>query len=114
MAETKETQNPTPPPYELNEKWDACIDLSLRRFVYSSLAGALGGLLFFRSPVTRWASVAFGAGVGIGTAYTECSYILDGLTAKWTPPKVSTVPPVVSNQVRLVGTLLLFNDDHEE
>lgn len=47
MAETKETQNPTPPPYELNEKWDACIDLSLRRFVYSSLAGALGGLLFF-------------------------------------------------------------------
>eukprot|EP00268_Persea_americana_P014338 TRINITY_DN16345_c0_g1_i3.p1 TRINITY_DN16345_c0_g1~~TRINITY_DN16345_c0_g1_i3.p1 ORF type:complete len:108 (+),score=22.56 TRINITY_DN16345_c0_g1_i3:104-427(+) len=98
MAETKETQNPTPPPYDLNEKWDACIDLSLRRFVYSSLAGALGGLLFFRSPVTRWASVAFGAGVGIGTAYTECSYILDGLTAKWTPAKVSTVPPVVSNQ----------------
>ena len=47
MAETKETQNPTPPPYDLNEKWDACIDLSLRRFVYSSLAGALGGLLFF-------------------------------------------------------------------
>lgn len=61
------------------------------------------------SPVTRWASVAFGAGVGIGTAYTECSYILDGLTAKWTPAKVSTVPPVVSNQVRLVVTLLLFN-----
>lgn len=26
------------------------------------------------SPVTRWASAAFGAGVGIGAAYTECSY----------------------------------------
>ncbi|CAL5358555.1 unnamed protein product [Camellia sinensis] len=29
------------------------------------------------SPVTRWASVALGAGVGIGSAYTECSYKFD-------------------------------------
>ncbi|KAL6010413.1 hypothetical protein ACLOJK_000845 [Asimina triloba] len=94
-----EEKKATPPPdYDLNAKWDACLDLSLRRFVYSSLAGAFGGLLLFMasldskvirhmcsfsvllksgSPVTRWASVAFGAGVGLGTAYTECSYKFD-------------------------------------
>uniref|UniRef100_A0A2P2IQV1 Uncharacterized protein n=1 Tax=Rhizophora mucronata TaxID=61149 RepID=A0A2P2IQV1_RHIMU len=32
---------------DVNAKWDACLDLTLRRFVYSSLAGAFGGLLFF-------------------------------------------------------------------
>ncbi|XP_054811208.1 uncharacterized protein LOC129312571 isoform X3 [Prosopis cineraria] len=36
-----------PPPYDLNAKWDACLDLTIRRFVYSSLSGAFGGLLFF-------------------------------------------------------------------
>ncbi|GAV66051.1 DUF543 domain-containing protein [Cephalotus follicularis] len=61
----------------MNAKWDACLDLTVRRFVYSSLAGAFTGLLFFRSPVTRWASVAFGAGVGIGSAYIECSHVFD-------------------------------------
>ncbi|XP_068655343.1 MICOS complex subunit MIC10-like [Aristolochia californica] len=71
-----------PPRYDINAKWDACLDLSIRRVVYSSLAGAAGGLVFFRSPVTRWASVAFGAGVGIGTAYTECSYLFNE-----SPPK---------------------------
>ncbi|XP_077212259.1 MICOS complex subunit, putative (DUF543) [Tasmannia lanceolata] len=80
MAENKQI----PPQYDLNAKWDAFLDLSLRRFVYSSLAGGFGGLLLFRSPVTRWASVAFGAGVGLGTAYTECSYKFDG-----SPPKSS-------------------------
>ncbi|KAL8240433.1 hypothetical protein R6Q59_013788 [Mikania micrantha] len=29
------------------------------------------------SPVTRWASIAFGAGVGIGSAYSECSQKFD-------------------------------------
>ncbi|MBA0602803.1 hypothetical protein Gorai_002970 [Gossypium raimondii] len=44
MGENKEL---TPSKYDMNAKWDACIDLTLRRFVYSSLAGAFGGLLFF-------------------------------------------------------------------
>lgn len=34
--------------YDLNAKWDACIDLGARRCVYSSLAGAFTGLLLFR------------------------------------------------------------------
>ncbi|CAH8253219.1 unnamed protein product [Arabidopsis lyrata] len=62
---------------DVNAKWDACLDLTARRFVYSSLGGAFSGLLFFRSPVTRWASIAFGAGIGIGSAYTDCSRVFD-------------------------------------
>ncbi|XP_054811207.1 MICOS complex subunit MIC10 isoform X2 [Prosopis cineraria] len=81
-----------PPPYDLNAKWDACLDLTIRRFVYSSLSGAFGGLLFFRSPVTRWASVAFGAGVGIGSAYTECSRLFDGSSTTSASPKISATP----------------------
>ncbi|KAG5224622.1 MICOS complex [Salix suchowensis] len=72
---------------DVNANWDACLDLSVRRFVYSSLAGAFGGLLLFRSPVSRWASVAFGAGVGIGSAYTDCSHIFHGSPAKMECPK---------------------------
>ncbi|RVW15054.1 hypothetical protein CK203_084796 [Vitis vinifera] len=44
MAENKQI----PPPYDLDAKWDACLDLTVRRFVYSSFAGAFGGLLLFR------------------------------------------------------------------
>ncbi|GFY96858.1 MICOS complex subunit, putative [Actinidia rufa] len=44
------------------------------------------------SPVTRWASVAFGAGVGIGSAYTECSYKFDGSPARLTTTKISDTP----------------------
>ncbi|XP_077250273.1 MICOS complex subunit MIC10-like isoform X2 [Tasmannia lanceolata] len=89
MAEDKQS----PPQYDLSAKWDSCLDLSVRRFMYSSLAGAFGGLLLFKTPVTRWASVAFGAGVGIGTAYTECSYKFDG-----SPPKLSCTPPTSSQE----------------
>ncbi|KAI3807067.1 hypothetical protein L1987_22988 [Smallanthus sonchifolius] len=86
MAENKEIQ----PQFDLNAKWDACLDLGVRRFVYSSAAGAFAGLLFFRSPVTRWASIAFGAGVGVGSAYSECSQKFDG--SSQTSPNVVETP----------------------
>ncbi|XP_051123552.1 uncharacterized protein LOC127246310 [Andrographis paniculata] len=76
MAE--ENSAKIPANYDLNAKWDACLDLGVRRFVYSSFAGALTGLLLFRTPVTRWASVAFGAGLGIGSAYSDCSHKFGG------------------------------------
>lgn len=41
------------------------------------------------TPVTRWASVAFGAGVGIGSAYADCSQKFDG-----SPPNL---PPNISD-----------------
>ncbi|KAL2335792.1 hypothetical protein Fmac_010238 [Flemingia macrophylla] len=78
-----------PQQHDLDAKWDACLDLTVRRFVYSSFAGAFGGLLFFRSPVTRWASIAFGAGVGIGSAYADCSRLFDGAPTEFALPKVS-------------------------
>ncbi|GAB4844764.1 Mitochondrial inner membrane organizing system component [Ancistrocladus abbreviatus] len=88
MADDKEMRAD----YDLNAKWDACLDLSLRRVVYSSLAGALGGLLLFRSPVTRWAAVAFGAGIGFGSAYSDCSHLFDKRVANSAPSKVPETP----------------------
>ncbi|XP_013592114.1 PREDICTED: MICOS complex subunit Mic10-like [Brassica oleracea var. oleracea] len=82
MEERKES---VPPEHDVNAKWDACIDLTTRRFVYSSLGGAFAGLLFFRSPVTRWASIAFGAGLGIGSAYTDCSLAFDAPSSSSSP-----------------------------
>ncbi|XP_058722032.1 MICOS complex subunit MIC10-like [Vicia villosa] len=84
--------------YDLDAKWDASLDLTVRRFVYSSFAGAFAGLLLFRSPQTRWASIAFGAGVGIGSAYTECSRLFDGSPAKLAQPKGSEAPAQILTQ----------------
>ncbi|KAL1224480.1 MICOS complex subunit MIC10 [Cardamine amara subsp. amara] len=84
----------------INAKWDACLDLTARRVVYSSLGGAFAGLLFFRSPVTRWASIAFGAGIGIGSAYTDCSRFFDAssssTSATLSAPKSTTTETSVS------------------
>lgn len=101
MAENKgfaENKGVVSPPHDLNAKWDACLDLTLRRFVYSSLAGAFGGLLFFRSPVTRWASIAFGAGLGIGSAYTDCNSLFEGSTTKFASPKITEAQPSQEGQ----------------
>ncbi|KAI3516754.1 hypothetical protein L1887_15763 [Cichorium endivia] len=38
------------------------------------------------SPVTRWATIAFGAAVGIGSAYSDCSQKLDAAS---TSPSVT-------------------------
>ncbi|KNA21439.1 hypothetical protein SOVF_043220 [Spinacia oleracea] len=78
--------------YNLDAKWDACLDLSLRRFVYASVAGAFTGLLLFRSPATRWASVAFGAGAGLGSAYSDCSRLFDKPTENLRPSNISETP----------------------
>ncbi|KAJ0795161.1 putative MICOS complex subunit Mic10 protein [Helianthus annuus] len=45
MSKNKEIP---PPQYDLNAKWDACLDLGVRRFFYSSATGAFAGLLFFQ------------------------------------------------------------------
>ncbi|KAI5008243.1 hypothetical protein ZWY2020_009291 [Hordeum vulgare] len=46
-----------PSRYDLHAKWDACLDLSIHRVAYSSLAGAFGGLILFplpSGPNARW------------------------------------------------------------
>lgn len=65
-----------PSQMQIDEQYDLCIDLTLRRFVYGSLAGLASALLMFRSPTTRWSAVAFGAGVGLGSAYADSAHIL--------------------------------------
>ncbi|KAH7365459.1 hypothetical protein KP509_18G029300 [Ceratopteris richardii] len=67
-------------------KWDMCYDLTLRRFFYSSLVGAATAIVFCRGPITRWGTIAFGAGVGLGSAYTDCSHIMGGALPKWPLP----------------------------
>ncbi|KAK1300182.1 hypothetical protein QJS10_CPB13g00879 [Acorus calamus] len=87
---------------DLDAKYDACVDLTVRRFVYSSLGGAFGGLLLFRSPVTRWASVAFAAGVGVGSAYTECRYIMDGHPTNLASPiRISPISSAIQDEPAL-------------
>lgn len=68
-----------PPQLDYAQKWDAAMDITMRRFVYGSLSGAASALLLFRSPTTRWAAVAFGAGAGVGSAFTDSSELFRGL-----------------------------------
>ncbi|KAJ0595751.1 putative MICOS complex subunit Mic10 protein [Helianthus annuus] len=105
MSQNKEIP---PPQYDLNAKWDACLDLGVRRFFYSSATGAFAGLLFFRSPVTRWASVAFGAGLGIGSAYSDCSQKFAG--SSQTSPGVAKLTEPFKPLIRNVDTRFIrFN-----
>lgn len=49
MAEENKQEKPiVPSEYNLNAKWDACLDLGVRRFTYFSLIGGFAGLLLFR------------------------------------------------------------------
>lgn len=46
--ENKQEQSVVPSQYNLDAKWDACLDLGVRRFTYFSLIGGFAGLLLFR------------------------------------------------------------------
>ncbi|KAG0580684.1 hypothetical protein KC19_4G191400 [Ceratodon purpureus] len=61
---------------ELEEQYDLVFDLTLRRCIYGSMSGLAAALLIFRSPTKRWSAVAFGAGIGVGSAYADASRIL--------------------------------------
>lgn len=49
--------------------------------------------------MTRWASVAFGAGLGIGSAYADCSRLFEGSPAKLVSRKIVEIP---ASQVKVV------------
>ncbi|KAK4391268.1 hypothetical protein Sango_2190100 [Sesamum angolense] len=105
MAERSKAE--IPGKYDLNEKWDACLDLGVRRFVYSSFAGAFAGLLLFQGAAVDDTSddivgsgkscntlgiCSFWCWVGIGSAYSECSHKFNGSPPKLTP-YISGAPP---------------------
>ncbi|KAJ0776358.1 putative MICOS complex subunit Mic10 protein [Helianthus annuus] len=81
MGENKEIETQ----YDLNAKWDACLDLGVRRFVYSSAAGAFAGLLLFHNRcvlleyMLMYKGIAIGFGLIIGS---DCLVILQYLCSK--------------------------------
>ena len=137
-----------PPELSMDAKWEAAIDLTLRRLVYGSLAGGAAGLLLFRactprayfdtllsslsrppvllSPCTsrlhlttnlvdcsslnvggagsRSASLAFGAGAALGSAYTGEYVIHTHLHLKNNPSRPSVLlhsrPSTLPKRVR--------------
>lgn len=49
--------------------------------------------------MTRWASVAFGAGLGIGSAYADCSRLFEGSPSKLASRKIVETP---ASQVKVI------------
>lgn len=45
--------------------------------------------------MTRWAAVAFGAGIGIGSAYTECAQKFDGFPTRFMESPKATALQVI-------------------
>ena len=60
---------------QLDAKWEAAIDVSLRRVVYGAIGGTTMALLMCRGTTARAAVSAFGVGVGVGSAYGDASKI---------------------------------------
>ena len=63
------------PELQLDAKWEAAIDVSLRRVVYGAIGGTTMALLMCRGTTARAAVSAFGVGVGVGSAYGDASKI---------------------------------------
>ena len=58
MLEVERATSPSamatrPPELSMDAKWEAAIDLTLRRLVYGSLAGGAAGLMLFRAFPSR-------------------------------------------------------------
>lgn len=60
-------------------------------------------ILLIGSPVTRWASIAFGAGLGIGSAYTDCSRAFDAPAYPSSSAPILAAPKVTEPSVSQVS-----------
>ncbi|KAI7837285.1 hypothetical protein COHA_008899 [Chlorella ohadii] len=52
-------------------KWDAALDLVLRRAMYGTLAGGAAALLLLRAPTARATALGIGCGFGLGSAWQQ-------------------------------------------
>mmetsp|Transcript_11605 Transcript_11605/g.34869 ORF Transcript_11605/g.34869 Transcript_11605/m.34869 type:complete len:80 (-) Transcript_11605:570-809(-) len=66
-----EAQGKAPAQVHYDEHWDRAIDLTVRRAVYGTLAGGIAAVLLARAPASRAAVISFGAGIGVGSAYSD-------------------------------------------
>mmetsp|Transcript_12901 Transcript_12901/g.17641 ORF Transcript_12901/g.17641 Transcript_12901/m.17641 type:complete len:81 (-) Transcript_12901:363-605(-) len=63
----------------MDARVERCVDLTIRRAIYGLASGSLAAVLLFRRPSVRTACVGFGAGMGVGSAFTECQRDLEAL-----------------------------------
>ncbi|KAJ7565552.1 hypothetical protein O6H91_02G065000 [Diphasiastrum complanatum] len=82
-AASSSSSSTYPEEFLFDQKYEACSDILVRRLTYGSVTGALAALFFFRRPHSRWAAIAFGAGLGLGSAYTDCCRIFNGSIPGW-------------------------------
>lgn len=61
----------------VEEKWDHCVENSLRKSSIGLVAGLLPSLILARSLVARAGIVFFTTGIGAGMAYGEARYLFD-------------------------------------
>ena len=50
---------------------ERAVDVGLRRACYGALAGGASAVIFLRGPRARVAALAFGVGVGVGSAFED-------------------------------------------
>jgi MICOS complex subunit MIC10 len=61
------------PEVHIDEKWDHVINVMFSRTVMGVLGGVGVGFLLFRGGQARYATTAFGAGIGVGSAFQLCN-----------------------------------------
>jgi len=69
----QKTEQRRPSELQLDAKWEAAIDVTLRRVVYGCIGGTTMALLMCRGTTARAAVSAFGVGVGVGSAYEDAA-----------------------------------------
>ncbi|KOO28198.1 hypothetical protein Ctob_000828 [Chrysochromulina tobinii] len=65
------------PELKVAETWDKCIENTVLKLAYGTLAGGLAAMILFRSPSARSSIVGLGCGVGVGMGYTDCKVEFD-------------------------------------
>jgi len=77
-----------PSELKVADTWDKCIENTLRKVSYGTLAGAVISLVLFRGTTSRCSVLFFGSGIGAGIGYTECRNEFEALE-KPTPQTLS-------------------------
>ena len=70
--ETSTVSKPTDPQrFHIDERWDAAIDITLRRVALGAVLGGVSALVLFRHPTARASVVSLCIGWGAGTAFEQ-------------------------------------------